>query len=80
MKANFKLYFPEIEEKFFVHPNMRWAEIHKRMPSSEKPVVNSQGSYINPFGPTLFYGYDNYRLIFEVIQKNNYIATVCLFS
>lgn len=81
MKCNFRLIFLEHEKKPVIGPDTKWTEISKVLGGpTDKPVVNNQGSYINPFGPTLFYGYDQFRVVFEVIQKSYHIATVLLYS
>lgn len=57
---------------------LQWQEVQSCLGGEGKPVVHNRGSNANPFGATLFFGYNNINLIFEVMQ-NNYIASVCIF-
>jgi len=60
-----------------IHPDSKWSDIQRILGPTGKPVVQNRGSNTNPFGATLFYGYQG--IIFEVMQ-NQHIASVCLFS
>eukprot|EP01103_Thecamoeba_quadrilineata_P012684 TRINITY_DN3325_c0_g1_i1.p1 TRINITY_DN3325_c0_g1~~TRINITY_DN3325_c0_g1_i1.p1 ORF type:complete len:376 (-),score=48.56 TRINITY_DN3325_c0_g1_i1:128-1255(-) len=81
IKCNFEISV-EKETEFntetsVVTADSKWEEIQEVFGPAGKPVVHTRESNVNPFGPTLFYGYKN--IIFEVMS-NNYIASVCLFA
>jgi len=42
-----------------------------------RPMLHDRGQTINPYGPTLLYGYDH--AVFEVAKASGYITSVVLF-
>jgi len=83
IKCNFEITI-ENETEFNIETSTlsadsKWDDIQKIFRPAGKPVVHTRETNVNPFGPTLFYGYKDENIIFEVMS-NNYIASVCLFS
>jgi len=76
IKCNFVIDSPN-NSGLKITADAKWEEIQKLFGPPGKPVVHTRESTVNPFGPTLFYGYEN--IIFEVMS-NNHIASVCLFA
>jgi hypothetical protein len=61
---------------FVVRPDHKWVEIRKYYGPEGKPFI-IPSSKDNPFGGSKFYAYKD--IIFEVMDKNDYIASVTLF-
>lgn len=84
VKCNFKLIVQnkskkkENAQQQIITSDSRWNTVQEILGDAGKPIVHNRGSNLNPFGPTLFYGYND-GLILEVMH-NNYIATIQLWK
>ena len=76
-KCNFKIIMPNTTTT--ITGDSKWNDVQSLIGDNVKPVVHNRGSNSNPFGATLFYGFNNLGLIFE-IMKNQHIASIQLYN